>query len=237
MAFVVSWHVADELHVLNVATREDRRRRGLGRALMDHVVAYAREHALKHVLLEVRRSNAPAIALYRDRRLLRDGRPGALLPGRRRRGRDGAASTRRRATLSRTPTRCDSMAERRGEHGHAPKRQRGAGVTPWSPMKRALLLLPFLAVGLASSPAAAQPGPSRLDQARQALDEGRFADADRLAKQAAAAGGPRRLVALALEARVLAAQGKVDAAIALLEPNKTAQGPGGAAFASSSGSC
>jgi [ribosomal protein S18]-alanine N-acetyltransferase len=65
VAFLVSWHVADELHVLNVATREDRRRRGIGRALMNVVVAYARSHDIKHVLLEVRRSNGAAIALYR----------------------------------------------------------------------------------------------------------------------------------------------------------------------------
>ena len=65
VAFLVSWHVADELHVLNVATRADRRRRGIGRALMDAVVAYARDARMKHVLLEVRRSNAAAIALYR----------------------------------------------------------------------------------------------------------------------------------------------------------------------------
>jgi ribosomal-protein-alanine N-acetyltransferase len=65
VAFLVSWHVADELHVLNVATREDRRQRGIGRALMDVVVAYARDQRVKHVLLEVRRSNGPAIALYR----------------------------------------------------------------------------------------------------------------------------------------------------------------------------
>jgi ribosomal-protein-alanine N-acetyltransferase len=65
VAYAVSWHVADELHVLNVATRADRRRRGIGRALMDEVVAYARSHRVKHVLLEVRRSNAAAIALYR----------------------------------------------------------------------------------------------------------------------------------------------------------------------------
>jgi len=65
VAFLVSWHVADELHVLNVATRADHRRRGIGRALMDRVVRYARDHQVKHVLLEVRRSNAPAIALYR----------------------------------------------------------------------------------------------------------------------------------------------------------------------------
>jgi ribosomal-protein-alanine N-acetyltransferase len=65
VAFLVSWHVADELHVLNIATRADRRRLGNGRALMDVVVSYAREHRVRHVLLEVRRSNAPAIALYR----------------------------------------------------------------------------------------------------------------------------------------------------------------------------
>jgi [ribosomal protein S18]-alanine N-acetyltransferase len=66
VAFLVSWHVADELHVLNVATRENRRRRGIGRALMDVVIAYARRERVKHVLLEVRRSNAAAIALYRS---------------------------------------------------------------------------------------------------------------------------------------------------------------------------
>jgi ribosomal-protein-alanine N-acetyltransferase len=64
-AFLVAWHVADELHVLNVATAADRRRRGYGRALVAACVSYAKEERLRHVLLEVRRSNAPAIALYR----------------------------------------------------------------------------------------------------------------------------------------------------------------------------
>ncbi len=64
-AFLVAWHVADELHVLNVATHPDRRRRGLARALMNEAVSYARRQKMKHVLLEVRRSNRAAIALYR----------------------------------------------------------------------------------------------------------------------------------------------------------------------------
>jgi ribosomal-protein-alanine N-acetyltransferase len=64
-AFLVAWHVADELHVLNVATRHDQRRRGMARALLAHSLSYARAHGVRHVLLEVRRSNAPAIALYR----------------------------------------------------------------------------------------------------------------------------------------------------------------------------
>jgi tetratricopeptide (TPR) repeat protein len=100
-------------------------------------------------------------------------------------------------------------------------------------MKRALALLPLVGLGLLSAPTHAQqppappPASSPLDVAHQALDEGRFADADRLATQAMAAGGAPRLVALALKARALAAQGKVDPAIALLEPQKAAQGVGG----------
>lgn len=63
--YLVTWHVADELHVMNVATGPAHRRRGIGRALMDAAVDYARSHRIQHVLLEVRRSNRPAIALYR----------------------------------------------------------------------------------------------------------------------------------------------------------------------------
>jgi [ribosomal protein S18]-alanine N-acetyltransferase len=65
VAFVIAWHVVDELHVLNVATRVDRRRTGIARLLMEHLIAHARTVHAKHLLLEVRRTNLPAIALYR----------------------------------------------------------------------------------------------------------------------------------------------------------------------------
>jgi ribosomal-protein-alanine N-acetyltransferase len=65
VGFLALWHVADELHVLNLLTREDRRRLGIGRALMETALAFAREKRAKQVLLEVRCSNASAIALYR----------------------------------------------------------------------------------------------------------------------------------------------------------------------------
>jgi [ribosomal protein S18]-alanine N-acetyltransferase len=65
VGYLLTWHVADELHVMNVATRTDRRRRGIARSLMREAVAYARDKSIKHVLLEVRRSNLGAIALYR----------------------------------------------------------------------------------------------------------------------------------------------------------------------------
>jgi ribosomal-protein-alanine N-acetyltransferase len=64
-AFLVSWVVADEIHVLNVATLPARRRSGLARALMMHVIEIGRTERFRHVLLEVRRSNRAAIALYR----------------------------------------------------------------------------------------------------------------------------------------------------------------------------
>jgi [ribosomal protein S18]-alanine N-acetyltransferase len=65
VAFALVWHVADEVHLLNLATLPDQRRRGYARSLLEHVVQSARTGGGRQVLLEVRRSNAPAIALYR----------------------------------------------------------------------------------------------------------------------------------------------------------------------------
>jgi [ribosomal protein S18]-alanine N-acetyltransferase len=65
VGFLALWHVADELHLLNLITRADRRRRGIGRALMNAALDFARNKRAKQVLLEVRRSNAAAIDLYR----------------------------------------------------------------------------------------------------------------------------------------------------------------------------
>jgi [ribosomal protein S18]-alanine N-acetyltransferase len=66
LAFLIAWHVADELHVLSVATNPEHRRKGLARRLMVHAIDFARIHKGRLILLEVRRSNANAIALYRS---------------------------------------------------------------------------------------------------------------------------------------------------------------------------
>lgn len=66
VAFLVAWHVADELHVLHVITRANRRRKGIARAMMETAVAYGRRSRVKQILLEVRRSNLAAISLYRS---------------------------------------------------------------------------------------------------------------------------------------------------------------------------
>jgi ribosomal-protein-alanine N-acetyltransferase len=65
VSFLLAWHVADELHVLDVATHPNARREGLAMRLLDHALSYARAQQIRHLLLEVRRSNVPAIRLYR----------------------------------------------------------------------------------------------------------------------------------------------------------------------------
>ena len=65
-AFLVAWHVADELHIINVATAPAARRRGFGSELVQAALGYAKEHRIRILLLEVRRSNRPAIKLYRS---------------------------------------------------------------------------------------------------------------------------------------------------------------------------
>lgn len=65
-AYLVTWQVADEVHVLDVATARSAQRRGIARALMTELVTLTKAQPVRHVLLEVRRSNAPAIRLYRS---------------------------------------------------------------------------------------------------------------------------------------------------------------------------
>lgn len=62
----VVWVVTDVVDVLDVATHPDHRRQGIGRALVDDLVVLARERHARRIALEVRRSNAAAIALYRQ---------------------------------------------------------------------------------------------------------------------------------------------------------------------------
>ena len=66
IGFIVFWLVHDEVHVLNVATALQARRRGIARVLMDEAAARGRERKARVCTLEVRRSNLPAITLYRS---------------------------------------------------------------------------------------------------------------------------------------------------------------------------
>ena len=64
--FALTWHAADEVHLLDLVVDETQRRRGLGRSLLDALIADARKSGGRLVLLEARASNEPALALYRS---------------------------------------------------------------------------------------------------------------------------------------------------------------------------
>jgi len=55
-----------EAHVLNLCVAPQAHGQGLGRLMLQTLLAVARDHGAESVLLEVRPSNAPALALYRS---------------------------------------------------------------------------------------------------------------------------------------------------------------------------
>ena len=65
VGFANYWLVADEVHVLNLATHPQARRCGHASRIMAHMVDFARRELCRYVTLEVRRSNAAALRLYR----------------------------------------------------------------------------------------------------------------------------------------------------------------------------
>jgi len=64
LGFAVVRQVGDDGELLKIAAFKGVRRCGVGDLLMNAVLGHASEKAFKSVFLEVRSSNAPAIALY-----------------------------------------------------------------------------------------------------------------------------------------------------------------------------
>lgn len=64
IGYTVTWFLGDEVHLANVAVRTEGRKRGVGRALVEDVIARARHSGARRVLLEVRESNYDARRLY-----------------------------------------------------------------------------------------------------------------------------------------------------------------------------
>ena len=64
LGYVGLMYVLDEGYISNVAVHPEARRQGIGDALIDALAAKAAELELAFLTLEVRESNAPAIALY-----------------------------------------------------------------------------------------------------------------------------------------------------------------------------
>lgn len=64
IAFVLAWRAADEIHVIDIGTHPSHRRRGAARSLLLQLAAHARSLGSRVMVLEVRKSNRPAIRLY-----------------------------------------------------------------------------------------------------------------------------------------------------------------------------
>lgn len=58
--------VLDEAHLLNLSIAKAYQKRGLGRLLLEHMIAIAKKHDAVNMFLEVRPSNISAIALYEN---------------------------------------------------------------------------------------------------------------------------------------------------------------------------
>lgn len=64
-AFCTVWIVLNEVHINNLAVHPDCRGRGLGRKLLEFVLALAAGLGARRATLEVRRSNVAALNLYK----------------------------------------------------------------------------------------------------------------------------------------------------------------------------
>ena len=73
VGYVGMHHILDEGYITNLVVHPGRRREGIASALIKEIIEYAEHHDLKRVTLEVRVSNARAIALYEKFGFEKDG--------------------------------------------------------------------------------------------------------------------------------------------------------------------
>lgn len=64
IGYAVLWCIVDQGELANIAIAEERRGRGLGAHLLRQALDVARERGVEKLFLEVRESNADALALY-----------------------------------------------------------------------------------------------------------------------------------------------------------------------------
>ena len=67
IAYTLYWFLPTDADIHNLAVHPAWRRRGIGGSLLGAIIKEAREHGLKRVTLEVRKSNQPAQRLYESR--------------------------------------------------------------------------------------------------------------------------------------------------------------------------
>jgi ribosomal-protein-alanine N-acetyltransferase len=65
MGYAVMMLAVDEAELLDIAIDKGHQRKGVGRKLLEAMLSLARHENMRRMVLEVRASNQPAIALYR----------------------------------------------------------------------------------------------------------------------------------------------------------------------------
>ena len=66
LGYIGMWMILDEGHITNLAVAAAYRRRGIGRALLQHLVEASKKLRIRYLTLEVRRSNFAAQLLYEE---------------------------------------------------------------------------------------------------------------------------------------------------------------------------
>lgn len=74
VAYLSIYHVAPEMEIVNIAVSPGERRKGYGRSLMRMLLQVAVKMGMQKISLEVRESNAAAIALYESLGFCQSGR-------------------------------------------------------------------------------------------------------------------------------------------------------------------
>lgn len=73
LGYIGMHHILDEGLIANIVVHPGYRRMGIGTRLVNEVVEYAKKHDIRRLTLEVRASNAPAIALYENMGFKKEG--------------------------------------------------------------------------------------------------------------------------------------------------------------------
>ena len=71
--FICTLYLFENADILNVCVEKNHRRQGVGEALLSELTKYLKRENVTNVFLEVRRSNAPAIALYEKAGFIKTG--------------------------------------------------------------------------------------------------------------------------------------------------------------------
>ena len=63
--FVGVLTIVDEVNIMNIVVKKDKRMLGIGSCLLEFVINFAKERSYKSITLEVNENNLPAINLYK----------------------------------------------------------------------------------------------------------------------------------------------------------------------------